>query len=123
LLTIEGAFTSLASADLIRSIVDAGQATGSALYQAVAGADAASGEAVSALLVDAIEPGDAEERFPETHDRLMEFALKQELVRLQADMRANESAGDTAAYDELFRRAADVQRRLQDMRATRQSSR
>jgi DNA primase len=123
LLDVEGAFASSVSSDLVRAIVDAGPAVGNALYQTVAASDPSMGESVSALLVDAMDAVVAEERFPETHDRLMEFALRQELVRLQADMRAKESAGDTAGYDELFRRAADVQRRLEHVRATRQSGR
>jgi DNA primase len=126
LLSIEGAFTSPVSADLVRRISDAGSKTGHALYRAVVGSDGSDGsdgEAVSALLVDAMDPAEAEERFAETHDRLMEFALKQELVRVQADMRSKESAGEAASYDELFRRAADVQRRLEHLRATRQSGR
>jgi hypothetical protein len=69
-----------------------------------------------------LDHSEAVARFPETHDRLMEFALKQELVRVQADMRAKESAGDSAAGDELFRRARDVQRSLDELRATRQTS-
>jgi DNA primase len=123
LLDVEGAFASSISADLVRAIMDAGPAEGNALYQAVVAADPSMSESISALLVDGMDVAVAEERFPETHDRLMEFALRQELVRVQADMRAKESAGDTVVYDELFRRAADVQRRLEHVRATRQSGR
>jgi len=123
LLSIEGAFTSAASEGLIRSILAAGEATGHALFEAVARSDQSAGEAVSALLVDALEHAEAVARFPETHGRVMEFALKQELVRVQADMRAKDSAGDSAASDELFRRARDVQRRLDELRASRQTGR
>jgi len=123
LLSIEGAFTSAASEGLIRSILAAGEATGHALFEAVARSDQSAGEAVSALLVDTLDHAEAVARFPETHGRVMEFALKQELVRVQADMRAKDSAGDSAASDELFRRARDVQRRLDELRASRQTGR
>jgi hypothetical protein len=78
---------------------------------------------LSAFLVDGLDPVRAEAQFDETHDRLMEFALRAELARLQADMRGKESAGEPDLHDELFRKAADVQRRLAQMRATRQSGR
>jgi DNA primase len=123
LLAMGGAFTDAASEGLIRSIVDADQATGHALFEAVARSDQAAGDTVSALLVDALDAVEAQARFPETRDRVLEFALKQELVSVQADMRSKESAGDSASYDELFQRAADVQRRLAGLRASRQTGR
>ena len=123
LLAMGGAFTDALSEGLIRSIVEAGQATGHALFEAVARSDSAAGETVSALLVDALDVVEAQARFPETHDRVLEFALKSELVSVQADMRSKESAGDSASYDELFQRAADVQRRLAGLRASRQTGR
>ncbi len=123
LLSIEGAFTTADSEGLIRAIVGSGTAVGHELYAAVSAADAEAGASVPGLLVDALELGDAEARFEETHDRVMEFALKQLLVSLQADMRTNESAGDSARYDELFQKAADTQRSLAQLRASRQSGR
>jgi DNA primase len=123
LLNIEDAFTSRGSEGLVRAIVASDAVTGHDLYEAVARTDPEAGDAVSALLVDALDPGVAEARFEEVHDRLMEFALKQELMRVQSDMRVKESAGEAASYDELFRKAADVQRRLSQLRASRQSGR
>jgi DNA primase len=123
LLDIEGAFSDARTERLVRTIVGAGQAAGAALFEAVARDDREAGDMLSAFLVDGLDPVRAEARFDETHDRLMEFALKLELGRLQADMRGKESAGETAVHDELFRKAAEVQRRLAEMRATRQSGR
>ncbi len=123
LLDIEGAFSDAGTENLIRQIVDAGDASGAALFEAVSRCDAEAAQSLSAFLVDALEPAAAEARFSETLDRLTEFALKRELNRLQAEMRAKQSAGDTAGDDELFRKAADVQRRLAQLRATRQTGR
>jgi DNA primase len=123
LLDIENTFSDPQTERLVRTIVGAGQAAGAALFEAVARDDREAGDMLSAFLVDALEPAEAEARFGETHDRLMEFALKLELGRLQADMRGKESAGDAAVHDELFRKAAELQRRLANLRATRQSGR
>jgi DNA primase len=123
LLDIEGTFSDPQTEGLVRTIVGAGQATGAVLFEAVARDDREAADMLSAFLVDALEPVEAEARFGETHDRLMEFALKLELGRLQADMRGKESAGEAAVHDELFRKAAELQRRLADLRATRQSGR
>jgi hypothetical protein len=38
-------------------------------------------------------------------------------LRLQSEMRDAESSRDSALYDELFRRAAEVQRRLSELRS------
>jgi DNA primase len=122
LLSIEGAFSDARTEAVVRSIVAAGDATGRALYEAVARQDREAGEALSAYLVDAPERTQAVEMFAETLGRLMEFALKREVVRLQSEMRAVEVSRDSVLYDELFRRAADVQRRLSELRAQSQSS-
>jgi DNA primase len=123
LLDMEGAFSDPQTERLVRSIVGAGQAAGAALFEAVARDDREAADVLSAFLVDGLDPVRAEAQFDETHDRLMEFALRAELARLQADMRGKESAGEPDPHDELFRKAAEVQRRLAQMRATRQSGR
>jgi DNA primase len=123
LLAIEGAFSDTGIETLIREIVHAGDASGAALFDAVARRDAEAAQRLSAFLVDSLEPSAAEARFAETLDRLMEFGLKRELSRLQVEMRSRQSAGDTVGDDELFRKAADVQLRLAQLRATRQSGR
>jgi hypothetical protein len=123
LLDIDGSFSDPGMETLIREIVGAGDASGAALFEAVARRDGDAAQRLSAFLVDALEPSAAEARFAETLDRLMEFALKRELSRLQVEMRSKQSAGDTVGDDELFRKAADVQLRLAQLRATRQSGR
>jgi DNA primase len=120
LLSIEGAFSDSSTEAVVRSIVGVEKATGRALYEAVAAQDRAAAEALSGYLVDALEPAEALERFGETLGRLMEFALRREIVRLQSEMRAVEVSRDSALYDELFRKAADVQRRLSELRASGQ---
>jgi DNA primase len=121
LLSIDGAFADASTEAVVRAIVASGDATGSALYEAVGLRDREAAEALSGFLVDSLEPGQAVEKFPETLARLMEFALRQEVLRLQSEMRSTEVSRDSALYDELFRKAADAQRRLSELRAQSQS--
>lgn len=122
LLCIEGAFSDAGTEAVVRAIVAAGQATGRALYEAVSNVDRAAAEALSQYLVDSLEPSQAVERFGETLSRLTEFALKREVVRIQAEMRAAEISRDSALYDELFVKAADAQHRLAQLRSAGQQT-
>jgi DNA primase len=117
LLSIEGALTDESTASVVRSIVDAGDATGRALYEAVAVRDREAADGLSTYLVDEIDPSAALESFPETLGRLMQFALQREFLSLQSRMREAESSRDSALYDELFQRAAGVQRKLEELRS------
>lgn len=119
LLTLEDAIADPATADVVRCIVEAGDATGQALFEAVARQDRDAAEALSAFVVDGLDPGVAAERFGETIARLTEFGLRREIVRLQADMRVAETSRETERYDELFLKVADMQRRLSEVRALR----
>jgi DNA primase len=121
LLSIEGTFSDPETEKVVRSLVAAGTATGRALFEAVAQQDRAAAEALSAYLVGSLEPSEAVERFGETRDRLMEFGLRREIGRLQAEMRAAEGTRDSALYDELFQKAADAQRRLSELRTSGQA--
>ena len=116
LLSIDNALSDEDMASLIGFIVAAGLVTGRDLFESVASHDRRAAEVLSTYLVDSIEPSEALERFPETLARLMQFALRREVLRLQAEMHQAESSRDSALYDELFRRAADVQRRLSELR-------
>jgi DNA primase len=116
LLSIEGALTDEATASVVRSIVGAGDATGRELYEAVAVHDREAADALSTYLVDGLDPATALESFPGTLGRLTQFALQREFARLQSQMRDAESSRDSALYDELFQRAAEVQRRLEELR-------
>lgn len=117
LLSIDGALTDASTAAVVHSIVEAGDATGRSLYEAVAGRDRDAADALSPYLVDGLDRSVALESFPETLGRLMQFALQREFMRLQSEMRTAESSRDSALYDELFQRAADVQRRLAELRS------
>ena len=117
LLTIEGALTDATTEAVVRSILDAGDATGRSLYEAVAARDREAADALSSYLVDGLDPAIALESFAETLGRLMQFALQREFLRLQSEMRTAETSRDSALYDELFQRAADVRRRLQELRS------
>lgn len=122
LLDIEGAFSEEGIEAAVRAIVEAGDATGSVLVEAIVGVDPAVAAAVSPYLVDAPEPQEAVDRFPETLARMTEFALRRELTRIRSEMRLAETARDSALYDELFRKAADVQRRLSELRTSSASA-
>lgn len=116
LLSIDGALSDEDMASAVRSIVAAGELTGSKLYEAISSQDRQAAEALSTYLVDPLDPAEALERFPETLARLTQFALRREVLRLQAEMHQAESSRDSALYDELFLKAADVQRRLSESR-------
>jgi DNA primase len=116
LLSIEGALTDESTASVVRSIVEAGDATGRALYEAVAARDREAADALSTYLVDGLDPSAALESFPETLGRLTQFALQREFARIQSEMRDAESSRDSGLYDELFQRAAEVQRKLEELR-------
>jgi DNA primase len=122
LLSIEGAFSDAGTEAVVRAIVAAGDATGRALYEAASNVDRAAADALSQYLVDSLDPVQAVERFGETLSRLTEFALRREVVRLQAEMRAAEVSRDSALYDELFVKAADVQHRLARLRSAGQQT-
>lgn len=122
LLTLGDAFADPVMASVIPCIVEAGSATGQALFEAVARRDRGAAEVLSAFLVDGIEPDLALERFAETIARLTEFALRREIVKLQADMRLAETTRETERYDELFLKVAEIQRRLAEVRAKRHES-
>lgn len=116
LLAIDGALSDPLTSRLVQAVVNAGSLRGKELYEAVSAADRELGEALSTYLVDAMEPGAAVARFDETLARLTEFALKREVVRLQSAMRSAESVKDSQGYDEMFRKAAELQRRLAELR-------
>ncbi len=118
LLDRQGAVTDPATARLAAAVVAAGRATGTALYDTVAAADREVAEALAPHLVDGSTPEAAVARFPETSRRLLGFALKDEIARLQADMRATDPIKDSARYDELFRMVAELQRELAKVQST-----
>lgn len=117
LLSIEGALSDPLNAMLAAAVVSSGNLTGKDLFAAVSARDRSAGEALSTYLVEPMEEAEALARFDETLARLTGFAIQREIVRLQADMRNADSVKDSQGYDEMFRKAADLQRKLQDLRA------
>jgi DNA primase len=117
LLSIGSALSDPANAMLAQAVVSSGNLTGKDLFAAVSARDRSAGEALSIYLVEPMEEAEALARFDETLARLTGFALQREIVRLQAEMRNADSVKDSRGYDEMFRKAADLQRKLQELRA------
>jgi DNA primase len=117
LLATDNALSDPASAMLAGALVASGNLTGKDLFAAVSARDRSVAEQLSTYLVEPMEEADALARFDETLARLTGFALQREIVRLQADMRDADPVKDSQGYDELFRKAADLQRKLQELRA------
>jgi len=118
------AMTSPETASLASSVLDAGTLTGQELYAAVSaalGRDAA--EPLSAWLtggdaeVDGTGGGNVESTFRETVVRLKDFALRRQILTLQARMASTDGLKDPAGYDELFRRIAMLRRSQEQLRA------
>jgi hypothetical protein len=117
LLAIEGAVSDPVTARLLAAVADAGELTGRELYDVVARQDREAGEALSTYLVGAGDAAPALDRFDETLARLTEFALRREVVRVQSEMRGVDPVKESGKYDELFRKAAELQHRLSAVRA------
>ena len=117
LLSIDSALSDPANAMLAGAVVSSGNLTGKDLFAAVSARDRSAGEALSTYLVEPMDEAQALARFDETLARLTGFALQREIVRLQADMRNADSVKDSQGYDEMFRKAADLQRKLEELRA------
>ena len=111
------AMTSPETASLASAVLDAGTLTGQDLYAAVSAALGREGaEPLSAWLTggDAeVEGGGGENvgsTFRETVVRLKDFALRRQILILQARMASTDGLKDPAGYDELFRRIAMLRR-------------
>ncbi|MDO8964364.1 MAG: DNA primase [Coriobacteriia bacterium] len=117
LLAREGAIADQGLDVLIRAVVSAGELTGKNLYQAVAASAPSVAESLSTYLVETMERAEALDRFEEVRVRLLEFVLRNEVQQLQADMRSTDPVKESGTYDELFRKAADLQRQLAELRA------
>jgi DNA primase len=117
LLAIDGAVSDPTTAGLVAAVVAAGDVVGKDLYDAVVLEDRAAADALSTFLVDPMPAGDALEKFDETYARMAEFALRHEIVRVQAEMRSADPIKDSGRHDELFRKAAELQHALSQLRA------
>jgi DNA primase len=117
LLEMPEPFSESETARMVAAIVASGRVAGKELYGSIVHTDRALADALSAFLVDTLKPDEAVERYPETYARVVEFALKREIVRTQATMRIQDADSDAHGYDVLFRRAADLQQALAELRA------
>jgi DNA primase len=118
------AMTSPETASLASAVLDAGTLTGQDLYAAVSaalGRDAA--EPLSAWLtggdaeMDGGGGGNVGSTFRETVVRLKDFALRRQILTLQARMASTDGLKDPAGYDELFRRIATLRGSREQLRA------
>lgn len=118
------AMSSPEAVTLASAVLDAGTLTGQELYTAVSaalGREAA--EPLSAWLtgdedeVDDSGAGNVESTFRETVVRLKDFALRRQILTLQARMGSTDGTKDPAGYDELFRKIAMLRRSQELLRA------
>ncbi|HEX9094285.1 MAG TPA: hypothetical protein VF902_09915, partial [Coriobacteriia bacterium] len=117
LLAIDDALTDVANVRLAAAIVDAGEARGGALYEAVRTAEPELADELSEWLVDDIDPERVVTSFRETLSRLKEFALRRQILRLQARMSALDAVKDSEASDDIFRQVAALRRELETLRS------
>lgn len=125
LLTVQDTMSSPETLALASAVLDAGTLIEHDLYSAVSaslGRDAA--EPLSAWLtgagdeVDDTGAGNVESTFRETVVRLKDFALRRQILTLQARMGSTDGVKDPSGYDELFRRIAMLRRSQELLRAS-----
>ncbi|MDO8916114.1 MAG: DNA primase [Coriobacteriia bacterium] len=120
LLSIEDALTDPVNARLAAAIVAAGDATGKGLYEAVARSEPELVEELTAWLVDAPSRESVLGTFAETVSRIKGFALRRQILRVQACMQGTDPVKDPQAYDDMFRQVASLQSQLETLRAGNQ---
>ncbi|MDP3630933.1 MAG: DNA primase [Actinomycetota bacterium] len=101
---------------LLEYVLDSGQLSGRALYEAVAARDRNLAESLSGWLVDAPDVEQIEYAFREIAVRLKDLALERLILSKKAGLRALDAARDRETYDGLFREIADLQRRRSELR-------
>jgi len=116
LLSVEDALTDPVNARLAAAIVAAGEATGRKLYEAVERSEPGLAEELTEWLVDAPERDSVLGTFAETVSRIKEFALRRQILRVQARMQAMDPVKDAQGYDELFREVASLRKQLETLR-------
>jgi len=102
---------------LLGWLVEAGNATGEALFASIAKHDQAQGERITAWLVDAPDVEQVEYAFSEIAVRLKDSARERLILSKKAALRALDPAKQSEAYDQLFREIAELQRARQRVRA------
>lgn len=101
---------------LLELIVDAGDATGAELFDAVAGQDRDAGQTLSEWLVDALGVEQVEYAFREVAARLKEFGLGRLITTKKQELRTIDASSDAERYDRLFGEIAELQRARQSLR-------
>jgi DNA primase len=117
LLALEDALTDPANVRLASAVVAAGTATGRELYEAVAAGEPELADELSEWLVDDEDPTKVAGSFRETLSRLKEFALRRQILRLQARMNGLDAVKDSQESDDIFRKVAELRRELETLRS------
>jgi len=108
---------------LLGWLVEAGNATGEALFASIAKHDQAQAERITAWLVDAPDVEQVEYAFSEIAVRLKDSARERLILAKKAALRALDPVKQSEAYDLLFREIAELQRARQTARAQETSTR
>jgi DNA primase len=117
LLSIDDVLTDPVNARLAAAVVASDVATGRNLYESVAATEPGLADELSAWLVGAVSREDVLATFPETVSRIKEFALRRQILRVQAGMQAMDPVKDPAGYDDMFRKVAALQQKLGVLRS------
>ena len=107
---MEDALTDAANVRLAKAVVSAGTAKGRALFEAVRASEPELADELSEWLVGDEGVDAAVANFPETLSRLKEFALRRQILRLQARMNALDAVKDSQETDDIFRQVAALSR-------------
>lgn len=121
LLALDDALADPANARLAVAVVGAGTVTGKELFAAVAASEPELAGELSEWLVSDEDPDQVASSFRETLSRLKEFALRRQILRLQAQMHGMDTIKDAAQFDDTFRQVAALQRELEKLRAAYQT--
>jgi DNA primase len=117
LLDMEDALADAVNTRLASAILAAGDAEGTALFTSVSASEPELKDYLSEWLV---EDDDREARvsiFRETLGRLKEFALRRQILRLQAEMNSLDAVKDQERFDDIFRIVAALRRDLEAVRS------
>jgi len=117
LLSLTDALTDPVNARLAGAVVASGDLTGRALFEAVAKLEPDVADELSEWLVDVADRESVLDTFAETVGRIKEFALRRQILRVQANMQAMDPVKDAIAYDDMFRQVAALTKELQALRS------
>jgi hypothetical protein len=98
--------------DVLRSVVEAGDATGTQLWRTVAEQHPDAGDRLSEWLVEGDVPDAVDAVYSEISDRLQDFALRRQIRQLQRTLEELDPVEQKNEYDDVFRKTAELQRKL-----------